>query len=152
MTIVGCLCAATDAGGTEVLAESVTAAAYSRRHSLPAQRHLPLSSAHLAGRRSTRPSSFPTKSSLQLEELFKQELLLLLQRVKQFSDLGVLRLHGLDFALQVLWLAFLGCNSLLHFLVLCSATATVLFGPAAGDRPEGRSRDAQLTSTPMRQP
>jgi len=98
-----------------------------------------LSSVHLAGWRLTRPSSCATKSSLQLEELFKQDLLLLLQLVKQFSDLGVLRLHGLDFALQVLWLAFLGRDSLLHFLVLCSATATVLFGgcrrPSRGQEP-----------------
>ena len=44
------------------------------------------------------------KSSLQTAYLFEQQLLLFFHLAKELSDGGVLRLQGLDFALQVLWL------------------------------------------------
>jgi hypothetical protein len=55
----------------------------------------------------------------------------------KFSELGVLRLHGLDFALQVRWLPVLSRDTLFSALPgLGSETATVLFGRAAGGCPQ----------------
>ena len=67
----------------------------------------------LAGDRHIRCRA-PVKPSLQTVDLFKQCLLLLLHLAKQFSNRGVLRLHGLDFALQVLWLRILSRDFVLR--------------------------------------
>jgi hypothetical protein len=105
------------------------------RHSLPAQRHLPLSSVHLAGWRLTRPSSCPHQVVAAIGGAVQAgSSMLLLQLVKQFSDLGVSAFNGLDFALQSF-----GCvprprlsPALPGFI---SATRPCCLA-AAGDRPE----------------
>jgi len=65
----------------------------------------------------------PLKPSLQTVNLFKQCLLLLLDLAKLFPEREVLRLHGVDFALLILWPGVLSRGALLYRL------------------PEGRSRE-----------
>ena len=76
--------------------------------------------------------------------LLEQYLLLLLHLAKQLADRGILRLHGLDFAFQVLWAGPLALTVVSAVPGFGSVTAAALFGGAAGDCPEA---DAVKTVT-----
>ena len=137
------VCAATDAGCAEVLAESVTGCGV-------------FNAAFAAGTEAsavvggtigwpaidTSVAASPVKPSLQTVDLFEQYLLLLLHLAKQFSDRGVLRLHGLDFAVagRLAW----GpqprpCS--LHCLVWVPRDGGRAVWPGCRRLSEGRSRE-----------